>query len=63
MAEQTKTQRSEAAKKAAATRQHNKANEAGDDAKRAVKHAATAGGKAAKAAGSALKSAVKPTKR
>lgn len=44
MAQQTKAQRSEAVKKAAATRQRNKASDAGTDAKNAAKQAAAAGG-------------------
>ncbi len=61
MAQQTKTERSEAGKKAAvdeasATRRATPES----DARQAVKSAASAGGKAAKAAGRALKSAGTP---
>jgi hypothetical protein len=59
MAPQTKAERSEAAKKAARTRQRNKANEAGGDARRAAKQAAGASGDAIKSVGQALKAAGK----
>ena len=52
---QTKAQRSESAKKGAATRHRNAAGDAGKDAKRAAKQAVGSGGKAAKSAGRALK--------
>jgi hypothetical protein len=57
MAQQTKAQRSAAAKRGAATRQRNAATDSGKDAKAAAKRAANAGGQAAKAAGRAVKAA------
>lgn len=55
MAQQTKAQRSQAAKKAAATRQRNAGKHAGQDAKQSVGRAVGSVGEAAKSAGQALK--------
>jgi hypothetical protein len=59
MPQQTKAQRSEAARKGAATRQANKANHAGDDAKKAAKRAVKTAGDSIHAAGRAAKAAGK----
>ena len=59
MAPQTKAQRSQAAKKAAATRQLNAGKKAGQDAKRSAERAVGNVGEAAKSAGQALKAAGK----
>ncbi len=55
MAQQTKAQRSQAAKKAAATRKRNAAIHAGEDAKGSAERAVKGAGDAAVAAGHALK--------
>jgi hypothetical protein len=57
MAQQTKAQRSQAAKKAAATRQRNVGKHAGHDAKQSAERAVGSAGEAAKSAGQALKAA------
>jgi hypothetical protein len=59
MPQRTKADRSEAAKKGAATRQRNKAKDAGGDAKKAAKQAAQLGGEAVKSIGRAVKAAGK----
>jgi hypothetical protein len=56
MAQQTKAQRSQAAKKAAATRQRNTGKGALDDAKKSAERAVGSVGDAARSAGGALKS-------
>jgi hypothetical protein len=61
MAQQTKAQRSQAAKKAAATRQRNAGEHAGDDAKKSAERAVGSLGDAAKSAGQALRAAGKAT--
>jgi hypothetical protein len=59
MAQQTKAQRSQSAKKAAATRQRNAGKNAGLDAKQAAERVVGGVGDAAKSAGHAIKAVSK----